>query len=115
MADRSTPATADDGAYFGVSADRDGDGIRLIAHGELDAASAQDLSAALRRESHPGQRLSLDLAGVTFIDSSGLRVIAAESRRYQESATAFTIAAVSEPVRRILEMTGLTGLIESNS
>lgn len=115
MADRSTPGTAADGAYFGVSADRDGDGVRLVAHGELDAASAQELSVALRRESRPGQRLSLDLAGVTFIDSSGLRVIAAESRRYQESDTTFTIEAVSEPVRRILEMTGLTGLIDLQS
>ena len=102
----------DDGAYFAVEVDRTAAGLRIVARGELDAASAPQLAAVFQRESRPGRAAGLDLGDLTFIDSSGLRVVASELRRYEESDTAFSITAASEPVRRILMMTGLGGLLE---
>lgn len=101
----------DDGAYFGVEVTQDDAGVHLHATGELDAASAQELAAVFGREARPGRALALDLSGVTFIDSSGLRAIASEARRYHQSDTPFRISASSESVHRILEMTGLDSLL----
>ena len=46
----------------------------VVAHGELDLAAVDDLRAALRRAVRDGQVL-LDLAPVTFLDSSAAGVI----------------------------------------
>ena len=106
-------ARGDEGAYFGIDVDHDGSGVVLRASGELDAASAQELGEAFHGAARPGQPLALDLAGVTFIDSSGLRAIASEARRYHDSGTSFRISATSESVHRILQMTGLDSLISA--
>ena len=52
-------------------------------------------------------------AGVTFIDSSGLRVIASEHVAAAEAGGTFRIVGASDRIRRIFEMTGLETLIET--
>ncbi len=79
----------------------------VVAIGELDAASAPALIEALGRARPDGRTIHLDLEGVTFIDSSGIRVIAQEMRTSDERAATFAVTAASKPVRRLFEMTGL--------
>lgn len=111
--DDAAPARRqDDGAYFAVEAEDLEHGLLVVARGELDAASAPKLAAVFLREGTPSRAVALDLSELTFIDSSGLRVVAAELQRYEAAGRTFTIRAASEPVRRILEMTGLSGLLD---
>ncbi len=63
--------------YFEVHLSEGSEPLVVAATGELDAASAAMLSEALAGAHEQAASLVLDLAGVTFIDSSGLRVIAA--------------------------------------
>ena len=79
----------------------------VVAAGELDAASAPALTGALDRARLDGRAIHLDLEGVSFIDSSGIRVIAQEMRTSNERGTSFAVTAASRPVRRLFEMTGL--------
>ena len=74
--------------------------LRLI--GELDAATAPQLQRRL--EEHGGVT-QLDLHDVTFIDSSGLRVLLLAARVC--SVGELTLLRPSAHVLRILEMTGL--------
>ena len=85
--------------------------VRVVADGELDAASAAILATALDDATANGTGIELDLSGVSFIDSSGLRVIAAEVQRSQGAATSFVVTSASDAVRRIFDMTGLTSLL----
>jgi anti-sigma B factor antagonist len=97
--------------YFQVAIEPDSEPTRVVASGELDAATAGQLAESLDGLPDGTTAVSLDLADVTFIDSSGLRVIAAEVRRADETGRPFTVTAASEPVRRIFEMTGLGDLL----
>jgi anti-anti-sigma factor len=97
--------------HFRVQIDPGSSPLRVVADGELDAASAATLAGALDDAPSPETGIALDLSGVSFIDSSGLRVIAAEVQRAEAAGRPFTVSAASEAVRRIFEMTGLTSLL----
>ncbi len=54
----------------------EGSQARVLVRGELDVAGAPELDAALARAYRAGvSDLVLDLRGVTFIDSSGIRCV----------------------------------------
>jgi anti-anti-sigma factor len=74
--------------------------LRLV--GELDAATAPHLQRRL--EEHRSVT-RLDLRDVTFVDSSGLRVLLLASRA--SGADGLILLEPSGHVRRVLEMTGL--------
>lgn len=97
--------------YFTVELDRDSKPVRVVATGEMDTATTEEMSRRLGEAHEVGAGISLDLGGVTFIDSSGLRVIAAELHRSQETGQPFVISAASARVRRIFAMTGLDSLL----
>lgn len=93
-------------AAFRVDVSREADTARLRLAGELDIATAPILRADVAGLRESGSRsLVLDLAGLEFIDSTGLRCILdleAESRQ-----DGFSIALIQGPpaVRRIFELT----------
>lgn len=99
--------------HFNVQIDPGTEPLRVAADGELDAASAATLAKALEDAPAGAAGMALDLSGVSFIDSSGLRVIAAQVQRSEKAGTPFTVSAASDAVRRIFEMTGLTSLLAS--
>jgi anti-sigma B factor antagonist len=74
--------------------------LRLV--GELDAATAPQLQCHLKEH---GGATHLDFHDVTFIDSSGLRVLVIAARAADPDA--ITLLGPNAHVRRVLEMTGL--------
>jgi anti-sigma B factor antagonist len=61
---------------FGIAEEQGQRGERVLrVHGELDIATAGDLERAVLRPREPGERVILDLAGLRFMDSTGLRVL----------------------------------------
>lgn len=77
----------------------------LAASGEIDAHTAPSLGAAIDAA---GPDVDLDLAGVEFVDSSGLRVLIDAHQRLAEAGGGLRLTAVSEPVRRLLEISGVS-------
>ncbi|HEX5614340.1 MAG TPA: STAS domain-containing protein [Acidimicrobiia bacterium] len=74
--------------------------------GEIDAHTCGDLAAALERVIESGaQAVTLDVAGVEFIDSSGLRVLIQANERLEPGRLG--LRAPNETFRRLLEITGL--------
>lgn len=76
--------------------------------GELDLASAPQLSAALSEEARSSSSpVILDMSGVTFIDSSALRALVLAGRELGEAGRKLQIGPRSEMVARVLSMTSL--------
>jgi anti-sigma B factor antagonist len=93
---------------FEVTVQRD-DGVATITvGGELDLATVPQLSAAVA-EHHDAGLLVLDLTAVTFIDSTGVRVLIQTHRRCARSGSRLAVLAGDGPVRRLLELCKLDG------
>ena len=90
---------------FNLRSQRDGDLLRIATAGELDLTTAPDLEAALASGS-PYAALELDLGGLTFIDSSGLRLLLSERDRARRDGLDFTILGASGPVARVFAISG---------
>lgn len=61
---------------FGIAEEDGPGGARVVrVHGELDIATAGQLERAVLRPREPGEQVVLDLAGLRFMDSTGLRVL----------------------------------------
>ncbi|MFE3828220.1 STAS domain-containing protein [Streptomyces sp. NPDC059092] len=76
--------------------------------GELDHRTAPEVRAALTGlDLGTGQQLVLDLAGLTFCDSSGVTVLIAARNHALASGAAIALAAVPDRVRRIFRLVGL--------
>lgn len=81
---------------------------RLTLRGELDAHSAPELRARLHALIDEGSgRLIVDLAGVTFLDSTILGLLVGALRRMRESGGELLLVYPPEPARRIFAFTGL--------
>jgi anti-anti-sigma factor len=109
--ERNTIAAMDTpDTYFAVEVHLDEDPPRVAALGELDAASSKELETALVDARAEGS-VALDLTDVSFIDSSGLRVVTGAARDAEAGSVGFVICGASEAVRRIFEITGLGELL----
>ena len=90
-----------------LEVDRDGPAAVLSVKGELDASTAPDLADLCHSVHAAGARdVVIDLTDTSFLDSSGLRALIEAHRLFAEGGN-LQLAHASEPVRRLLEITGL--------
>jgi anti-anti-sigma factor len=91
---------------FAVEVQRRNDVAIVQPHGELDLATAETLRAALDGIERPG-RLVLDLRGLSFIDSTGLRLLVALHKRAERDGFQLTLVAPAAPADRAIQLSGL--------
>jgi anti-sigma B factor antagonist len=96
--------TADD--VLDVETSEAADGTTVTVRGEVDAHTADTLRHHLEGLG-AGAVVRLDLAGVGFMDSSGLRVLIAAKRRAAEGGGDVTVVAASRPLTRLFEIAGV--------
>lgn len=82
--------------------------VRLIPRGEIDLASVDELDAQLRELRETGfDHLVLDLRQVTFMDSTGLRLILSWDDVARENGIDFSVVPGTPGVQRLFEITGV--------
>jgi anti-sigma B factor antagonist len=87
--------------------------VRLALAGELDIANAARVEAALERiEADEPAVVVLDLRLLTFMDSTGLRIILGADARAREHERRLVLVQGPDPVRRLLRMTRLDERLE---
>lgn len=88
--------------------------LALTVAGDLDMAAAFELETRLETilRTEDVNAVALDLAEVGFIDSAGLGALIAVRDRAHQLGIELMITRVSDRVRRILHMTGLSGITE---
>lgn len=89
--------------------ERDAQTMLVTIQGEVDAASSGALRSGVKDALSAGyKKVVLDMAGVSFIDSAGLRVLIDSQKLAENTGATVTIDQASEVVKRLLEMTALT-------
>jgi anti-sigma B factor antagonist len=93
---------------FEVTVQRDDGVATIMVTGELDLATVPQLSAAVAEHDDAGL-LVLDLTAVTFIDSTGVRVLIEADHSCAGSGSRLVVLAGDGPVRRLLGLCELDG------
>ena len=89
---------------------RNGTVAVIAATGELDLSGAAVLEAEIERlEGEPDLgTVVLDMRGLEFMDSSGLRLVVLADMRAREAGRRFVLVRGSETVHRVFEITRMS-------
>ncbi|MDG4820848.1 STAS domain-containing protein [Asanoa sp. WMMD1127] len=115
-----TDTGAFDESYLAVETHRSDGMIRLVAFGDIDMETADELERALHEAvtAEPARPTIVDLAGVAFLDSTGIRVLVQAKVRAEARGVSFGITNPQPNVARVLEitavLTALTALDHQN-
>jgi anti-anti-sigma factor len=103
-------ATGDD--PLSITVDRRGDTAFLAVAGELDLHTSDALTQAVGRALDTGPAaVELEASGLSFADSAGLRALLVARDDAQRRGASLRLTAVSQPLDRLLEMTGLRDVL----
>jgi anti-anti-sigma factor len=81
---------------------------RLAVTGALGMGTAGELEAALTAQMADHGEVLLDLSELTFMDSSGIRVLMSSIKRAEHNGWRFSIRdELPDHVRRLLDVTGI--------
>jgi anti-anti-sigma factor len=81
---------------------------RVLVQGELDMATAPQLSSALAAlERTEAQTVVVDLHDVTFIDSTAISALCQASAALEARGAVLVLARTSPPVEAVLRIVGL--------
>ena len=98
-----TVSTQDSGLTIALSGEIDHHGAREMMS-QLDSAIAERLP----------RQLTLDLSGVTFMDSSGIAVLLRAQRQLAHTGGSLRVTAVPAQARRVLDAAGIGRIISLN-
>ncbi len=95
-----------------ITEHRQGAVTLVQAHGRLDTSSASETDRHLAALVAAGARMVvLDLAGVEYVSSAGLRVFLSAAKRLQQAQGKLVLARPTPQTREILDMAGFSALI----
>lgn len=79
--------------------------VVVALRGELDVMDAEAVAAALTAAADRANVVVVDLAGLTFIDASGIAALVRARRHARHRGGALVLAAPQRQVRRVLALT----------
>lgn len=94
------------------------DHVNVIVSGEIDLYTAPRLHSELSAVigGAPGKsRVTVDMSGVDFCDSTGMNVLLTSLRLANEREVGFELAAPRPAVKKILQVTGLDSVFTITS
>lgn len=92
-----------------MSVEKDQGTGALVARGRVNTATASILEEAL---AGAGEQVTLDLSGVDYLSSAGLRVILAAHKRALRAGGGVRIEGCVPEVLEVFQITGLVDLLE---
>jgi anti-sigma B factor antagonist len=93
---------------LGIEVRHEGDACVMTLTGEVDVYTAPRLKTRLGEEIEDGcTHIVVDLAGVEFMDSSGLGSLVSGLRRIKERDGTIRLAAARDSIVKVFRITGL--------
>src|SRR5690348_9418100 len=104
---------------FASTAHEEPDGLRLELSGELDIGGARRLrdhvASIINANGQGASSVMVDLAGLSYCDSSGIHELIDAASRCRERALAFKVVGARASVRRVIELTNTAEIINLES
>jgi anti-sigma B factor antagonist len=85
----------------------------VTVSGRVDSVTAEALDEQLARIAHDNNKMVLDMHGVTYLSSAGVRAIVKTLQGAQKTGGGVFLANVSDAVERVLETVGMLHLLRS--
>ena len=99
------------GFSIGVDAPEDGGRATVTVRGDVDIATSPELARVVREELAK-RAVLVDLRGVAFMDSSGVRVLNRLTQQAAEDGAELRICDdLSDPVVQVLRLTGMMDVL----
>jgi anti-anti-sigma factor len=92
--------------------DRHGPWVIVRPAGEIDLSVADEFRATVLDALEQAGRVAIDFSELTFLDSSGLSVIAIALKQTQNDGGQLILVGLTERVRLVLEITGMTKILD---
>jgi anti-sigma B factor antagonist len=89
--------------------------VVVALRGELDVMDAEAVAATLTAAADRGNVIVVDLAGLTFIDASGMAALVRARRHARHMGGDLVLAAPQRQVRRVLALTQQAGAFSLHS
>ena len=106
---KSANGLRDDGV---VDIVRNGDVTRIVLAGEIDMVSTPRLRPVLEAEcARRSETVLIDLSGVDYVDSHGLRVLVETHRKLADEGRRLVLAPPPDHVWRVFVLTGLDAVL----
>ena len=84
------------------------DAAKVLVEGEVDVSNADQLRSAVDAAlAGSAPEVTIDLAQVPYIDSTGIGVLVGAATRAQEAGVAFSVAHPQANVKRVLGLLGV--------
>lgn len=87
-----------------------GDVLLVLAAGRLDSNSAATLEAVVPARAQERAKLLLDLAGVPYVSSAGLRVLLMGAKAARAKGHRLVLTGLSPSVREVFDISGFTSI-----
>lgn len=82
----------------------------IAIDGKLNATTTSQIQDQVLRSAEDGKRVLLDMSGVTYLSSAGLRMLLLLYRRVHEHEGLMALAGLSEEVSDVMSITGFLDL-----
>ncbi|MXZ13449.1 MAG: STAS domain-containing protein [Candidatus Dadabacteria bacterium] len=93
-------------AEFKIQVDQSKGVLMIAVSGEIKGLSGREFHRAIFEEiQEQDVPIVLDLEGLTYINSMGLRSILLIAKRQQENKAKFAVCSLSKPMREVFEIT----------
>jgi len=94
-----------------IGEDKVGEALVIAPAGRVDSVSSAELERVVVARLDGGERrLVLDLSGVEYISSAGLRVLLMAAKRLKAPPAALVLCGLGPSVRTVLELAGFLPL-----
>lgn len=96
-------------SYLKISKTKDGAQYTFLLEGRLDTITSPDLDAKINEVVGDAKKLIMDLSGLEYISSAGLRVLLG-ALQTMETKGEMVVCNLTEPVQEVFELTGFSRL-----
>lgn len=98
-----------------VSESTEGDIVVISLDGRLDTATSADFDFALEPHTEKATRLLVDLTGIQYVSSAGLRVFLMLAKKLQKVGGKLVLCNMSGSVREVFDIAGFSKILQIES